>query len=294
MSPATLVGRFPACQVFLPDTAETVSWFHAIIYWSADGWWVRDLASRNGTFVDRERLKSGGEAPLAPGVPVAFGTPDDAWCIVGEGAPRAILVGQGPDYDVQLCGDALMLPDESEPEAMVYRSRDGGWLLERDDGGQPLDTETRFRAGGFEWRAILPGRPARTVERAAPVIRLGFTVSADQDFVRITATRHGQTLEAGAGTGGYLYFLLTLARRRLADRSDGVSEAEAGWAHVQELMDEHRVAEPTVNSWVFKARRQFERIGLDPSSIIERRARTGYLRLYLPDLDITDDGQRAK
>ena len=53
------IGRADACQVKLPDTY--VSSFHARIYRQDGGWFVEDLGSTNGTYLNQRRLTSPAE-----------------------------------------------------------------------------------------------------------------------------------------------------------------------------------------------------------------------------------------
>jgi pSer/pThr/pTyr-binding forkhead associated (FHA) protein len=57
------IGRAEACQVRLDDTF--VSAFHARIFRREDGWYVEDLGSTNGTFLNDRRVTS--PVALAPG-----------------------------------------------------------------------------------------------------------------------------------------------------------------------------------------------------------------------------------
>ena len=49
-----VIGRSPASTLVLED--EYASGRHARLQPSEQGWWIEDLSSRNGTFVDDERL----------------------------------------------------------------------------------------------------------------------------------------------------------------------------------------------------------------------------------------------
>ncbi len=49
-----VIGRSPASTLVLED--EYASGRHARLQPSEQGWWIEDLGSRNGTFVDDERL----------------------------------------------------------------------------------------------------------------------------------------------------------------------------------------------------------------------------------------------
>ncbi len=68
-APVVVVGRVPGCDVVLPD--DTVSSHHAEI--SADGvtYTVRDLGSRNGTWVNGRKIVA--PCPLNSGDQIAFG-----------------------------------------------------------------------------------------------------------------------------------------------------------------------------------------------------------------------------
>ena len=65
------IGRSPECEFPLPPTALTASLFHCQVEPRAGGFWLRDLASKNGTSVRRNQeslvLDGGQETRLAPG-----------------------------------------------------------------------------------------------------------------------------------------------------------------------------------------------------------------------------------
>lgn len=63
------VGRVPGNTVLLPDSS--VSSKHAAVHRSAEGFWIEDLGSRNGTFVNGESVTD--RHPLADGDIVRFG-----------------------------------------------------------------------------------------------------------------------------------------------------------------------------------------------------------------------------
>jgi pSer/pThr/pTyr-binding forkhead associated (FHA) protein len=63
-----VIGRSPEANVRIDD--PWISNMHALIEPRGDDLWVVDLASRNGTFVDAERVS---EARLVPGTALAFG-----------------------------------------------------------------------------------------------------------------------------------------------------------------------------------------------------------------------------
>jgi len=82
------VGRHPSNDLRLQEPA--VSSFHAVIEWVTDGWFVRDLGSRNGTSLNGRRLQ--GRAGLQPGDVLRFAR-GPAWRVeqLSEFAPAPEL-----------------------------------------------------------------------------------------------------------------------------------------------------------------------------------------------------------
>ena len=66
---AALLGRSPSCTLVLED--DYASNRHARIFPQHGGWWVEDLGSTNGTYVDDERISAPVE--LTPGRQVRIG-----------------------------------------------------------------------------------------------------------------------------------------------------------------------------------------------------------------------------
>ncbi|WP_341359727.1 FHA domain-containing protein [Georgenia sp. M64] len=64
-----LVGRAAACTLVLDDDYSSNR--HARFFPKDDGWWVEDLRSTNGTYVNGERLDQ--PVPLPVGTPVRIG-----------------------------------------------------------------------------------------------------------------------------------------------------------------------------------------------------------------------------
>src|SRR5439155_2646940 len=66
-----LIGRDPGCHIRL--YSPLVSRRHAEVCWTADGWVLRDLGSRNGTWLDGRRID---EVRVGDAVQVRLGS---AW-----------------------------------------------------------------------------------------------------------------------------------------------------------------------------------------------------------------------
>lgn len=132
-----LVGRSRACLLHIDN--PQISGEHASIEWKGFGWEVRDLGSRNGTFVDGKRLAPGGRAPLVCGAVVQFAQ-SGSWKLVDDSAPVAMAVlvtepGSSESAAVRAQDGILALPPDTEvPDVCIYQNSAGQWIAERHDG----------------------------------------------------------------------------------------------------------------------------------------------------------------
>jgi len=85
LRPRTTVGRGPGNVMRL--RSPRTSGEHAVIAWAGDRWTVRDLGSRNGTWVGALRLFPGQTVPLPRGAELAFGARDDRWQLIDDAPP---------------------------------------------------------------------------------------------------------------------------------------------------------------------------------------------------------------
>lgn len=109
-------------------------------------------------------------------------------------------------------------------------------------------------------------------------LTLSFSVSLDEEFVRLETACGGRVVDLGARNHNYL--LLTLARRRLQEAEAGLPSTTTGWIYVDELGHDPSLGGTRLNVDVFRIRRQFAKLGVtEAEGIIERRARMSQLRI---------------
>jgi hypothetical protein len=282
LEPEHLIGRAPSCALHISE--RYVSTQHALLRWTGIRWELKDLGSRNGTFLDGNRLQPAEEAVLHPGSRIAFGKPEQAWELIDDDAPRVMVVPVDAGEPVLLEGELLALPSGEEPLVTIYRS-DGSWLLEQaDESTTPITNLQTFEVAGRVWRFCCAEGTTKTTFADASFglevkyLQLSFSVSADEEHVHLQMSCGGKTVDMAARAHNYL--LLTLARRRLDDAASGQPETACGWIFQDDFAHDPMMAPPQLNIDVFRIRRQFAAAGvLDAANIIERRPRTRQLRV---------------
>ncbi len=288
VEPELVIGRLQTCGLRL--SAPYVSSVHATLRWYDSRWEVKDLGSRNGTWLNGELLMPGQTYPLTQGARLTFGHEQEIWRLSDDSAPRPMLMRVGDGAAVLLEQDVVGIPDDEDPEVMLLRDANGVWRAERIDGESiPLEHRGTFEAGGHRWRFAVPESVGATSVLASPEdlpsILLKFTVSHDEEHVELRVESNGHTFELGAR--GHNYLLLTLARLRLDDVRRGTRSSASGWTYVDDLEKLLKTKASRLNIDIFRIRQQFSRLGLgNVLNIVERRHRAKQLRIGTDAIDI--------
>ena len=267
------------------DKADSVlfnldaSQIHASIRWNGEVWLVIDH-SRNGTFIDGERIDAHGEAPLHSGQTVRFALGDDpGWEVVSLDPPRAMLLPPRDDMQALVLQRFHLLPDDNAPESTVALSPNGQWLWEDALGSSVLRHGAPVRVGADVWTFADLAESAPTsdttqvsVKRAPPPMQFNFDVSQNEEHISLTIVGAGCHADLGERT--HHYSLLTLARLRLADVGRGAQAASQGWVEAERLGRMLGLDAAHLNIQIFRVRSQIARAfpdGANLSNVIERR-----------------------
>lgn len=263
---------------------------HATIGWSGIRWELRDLGSRNGTWVDGRRLQPGEGVGLGVGSRVAFGREDDVWVLEDEGAPTAVAEAIGSGEVRTAEQGVLVLPDDDHPEVLLSADATGRWWLEQGDVSKPLVGELVVHTGGIAWRITPPLPDDHTagvsVQRVLDAVKLRFGVSRDEEHVRVTVVWRGEEIQLEERE--HWYTLLTLARLRLRDADEPASEQ--GWIERDELLKMLGLDSNGLNVAIYRARRQLQAAGVDGAAALvevrrgQRRMGMGVDRLEVAPL----------
>ncbi|MEO0600670.1 MAG: FHA domain-containing protein [Myxococcota bacterium] len=278
LPPRLLVGR--AATATLRLDATHVSGEHATLFWTGEAWHVRDLASRNGTWVNGRRLERGDEQPLLEGDRIGFGAPDPTWRLLDASPPGAVaLTDDGRARSAE--HGLVVLPDDEAPVALVFPDEVGEWWLEVDDQRTRVADGHPVVIDGVTWRLHIPGATTATghLDPVVPLstVHLAFEVSRDQEHVQITVSGTGDPRRLEPRE--HAYVLLLLARQRLADAA--LPEPDQGWVDRDELLRWLRFDKNALNVAIYRARGQLAQAGIDGAAgIVEVRRRQR--RLGLP------------
>lgn len=293
------VGRGPVNDVVIAD--DSVSWHHAQLWTEGGTAWVRDLGSRNGTFVNGERAPA--SVRLAAGDELRFGaqalvqlrglgdvsTPWRSRYVEDLGTGVRVLVrsdrfvlGAAPGSDLRI--DAW--PERAatillHPNGEVWVGTEAReWQV---DVGQPFD---------------VLGRSLRVVEDVvgthAPTVDIG--AQAYPYVVQATGNAPGGPQVALSDpttqrnlllTGNRGVLLFVLARQLARDREAGLGVAEQGWCTTEDVLVAvwgrgHKDANH-LNVLVHRVRGQLGDEGFDPWFVEKRR---GGIRLRVQQVVI--------
>lgn len=290
LSSSHIVGRAPTSNLEL--TNRMASSTHAELLWNGSAWELRDLGSRNGTFVSGRRLLSGERVTVRREATIAFGDAEDPYQLEDDGPPNAVAFHDDGRREESEDG-FLILPHPEKPLLTIFDEGGGNWVAESSDGtrrrvsnGETLTVE------GQLWHIELPRILEVTWKPDAAQISLRsmtmrFALSRDEKQLAVSLIQGAQTVHLPSRIHHQL--LLELARARLEDRMRGdMSVDESGWMYVEELVETLELHEPTLNVYICRARKDLARAKVHGATdLIERQPTERRLRLGLDKVEIT-------
>jgi hypothetical protein len=288
LGPRMVIGRSGRSDVCVDD--RRVSAEHATISWVDDHWEIRDLGSRNGTSVNGTAVEPRRRVAIGAGDAICFGSPEHQWIFRDDHAPGASAFGGEARAEGSL--GLLLIPNDQDPRACVMEEG-SGWCLEYEGERRLVADQDSVVIDGRSWVLNLPSLatqlPATQTDEDAwhiDALSMHFRVSRDEEHVRIQLMGPHQQTELPERAFSYL--LLTLARRRLDDRSrDDLPMSEEGWMGSDDLCGALRIEPEKLNVDVYRARKQLERAGIAGSAgLIERRRASGELRIGVSRLEV--------
>ena len=260
---------------------------------------VKDLGSRNGTWLGDEPIAAGISHPLEVGATLRFAD-DQTWRVRSVEAPEAMAIPiDGSEPALATRGGPIGLPDDDDPLASVVLDETGQWRLEHADGSiEPVRDGHTVMVGGRAWRLSLPEALEETwdLTPGSPhitSITMCFHVSMDLEHIDVVIKHGDRQLTPRPRKHNEL--LLELARQRLADRAlDAVPPEEQGWIYTDDLQQRLRTFDNKIYVWIHRARQQLSKLGVDGAGqLVERRPDSGQMRLGVEQLEIHQAGAEA-
>ena len=271
------------------DTAlpnKDISQIHASVRWNGWQWLLTDF-SRNGTWIDGDRIVSGEKIELKEGTTIRFSSLGGSdWVLIDQAPPANVLVpleGNGP---VVILDRFHGLPNEAQPDISIYLSQQGDWVYENENGVHPLKNGDIIDHSEGGWRFFCAEPVDMTISRKmAKTIKFLFQVSMDEEHVFLKVQVDQTVIDLGERA--HHYMLLTLARQRLKDAMDGADPDTQGWIETDRLAHMLGLDQRHLNIQIHRSRKQINDAlnALQNSPhVIERRSgglRFGYSGFHI-------------
>ena len=293
LSAETIVGRAPSAMIRVQQSY--VSSHHASLRWTERKCWeVKDLQSKNGTYVNRDRIAAGEKVKLELGDELGFGSLSEPFVMEDVSPPRPMLVPtEGELPPIFLDQQLIALPSLDQPDITVFQAPSGEWQLDSRDLAGPLQDGDLIRVAQHSWRCCLPTPTDDTdvIDRFPSLFALAdvdllLDVSRDEEQIELSLRALGRPMSLGVKACYYL--LLMLGRCRLhCDLPPGADVNEEGWISVSSLLDLLRVSEQRLNVDIFRIRQELRAAGVvDAAAIVERQPPRRLLRLGSQRIEI--------
>jgi hypothetical protein len=295
------IGRGPENDVVVPE--QTVSSNHASVWMESGQVWLKDLGSRNGTFVNDNRIQ--GATPVNVGDSVRLG-PDMELRVHGAGAPSgpplAYLVEDttsGLQFPLRsdrftIGGsedDNLPIPGAEAQALTIIVYPDGEVYLGDAEGEErAVEVGASFEVAGHTLR-LLALSPTYTATIEAEPARYPYILKVTLDGVSgpeavLYDDQNDRSHRVDAENRAVLLYVL--GKQWLDDRASGKPRPERGWCSDADVSTGIWGRKGTADAnalhvLTHRLRRELKKAGFDPW-FIEKRRRA--LRIRIKDVQI--------
>ena len=278
------VGRAPGNDLVLSDDA--ISWHHAQLWIEGGRPWVRDLGSRNGTFVNEARIT--GSKSLSVADRLRLGPSLE---LSLRGASEALparfrvrhLIDESSGLRLSITGDRFRIGsasgsdlrlDDGPPRLATILLHDNGEIwVGTAEGDRQVEPGQAFEVGGLRLRVV------EESPDHAPTV--DFNASSYPYELALRTEGHGPHVVLSDGarqlllTGNRGLLLYVLGRRLLEHRAQGVPAADEGWCSTADVLvgvwGRGQATNNHLNVLVHRTRQHLESAGFDPWCIEKRR-----------------------
>ncbi len=217
-----------------PAPGADVSQSHAKIIWKSDGWYLHDL-SRNGTLINSNFINHQ-VVKLLTGNKIYFGEHEDAaWEVLDLSPPSSFLTPVNQETQLIELDSCLALPSEEQPEVLLYPENQG-WKLDKNGDILDLIHNQIYNIQNINYKYVSNEIFDETIDNGVLTKNafFQFSLSADEEHIRIKIITQGHELDLGERVHNYL--LLALARKKLDDVEAGCVSDDQGWIAIDDLL----------------------------------------------------------
>ncbi|MCP4985129.1 MAG: FHA domain-containing protein [Colwellia sp.] len=304
-------GRSPT-NVDTVINAQEVSRIHAVVEWTGNQWFIRDI-SNNGTWINTQKLIKDTPYKLKVGDKVFFASGEShGFSIEDLSPPQNMLlpINQAGEQTTQspiILSDGNLLPCEKNPEiALFYVPSKDQWykefLVDADGSAYPVANSDLLFFDNQKWQLKLTALNENTVLMAkaklsVEQIKYRFNLSLDEENTELTVTTDGE--QFSLGNKAHHYLTLSLARHRDEDAKQGIDTDNQGWRLPETLIKELGYEITLFNTHVCRAKQQFRDMldgACDGDELIERKGKKirfagVFYRIYKGNELIANRGQ---
>ena len=220
---AAIIGRSSSNQIVI--RSHQASRQHAEIRWDEGGWWVRDLASRNGTVVDGSRISEA--QPL-----------NDGTCIEVAGCAMTFMTNVS---DALTSSGHLVADAATSQQADDQLTMDGP--LNRDDLGHDAITHRSAHSRFLDSDINSPANDQRTLDAWQSLFGLAYRLASTESIEEASQSTLAMITTAIRGSGGGVFLPLNA-------RSLSVATSPAPASLVSFLSNDNRSYRPPAASIV--------------------------------------------
>ncbi|HWN69906.1 MAG TPA: FHA domain-containing protein [Haliangium sp.] len=270
-----LVGRSSSCTIRLNEA--WISAEHARLTWRHQRWEVRDLGSRNGTFVNGVQVLHGRTVALTAGDEIAFGDEASSYRLIDASPPIALARRLDTGVTLLSQGNMLVFPSEDTPLVSVIEDASGRWIAESEGEIRTVRDGETVTVAGVPYMLHLPVQHASTQTRRKSATRvadieLHFRVSRNEEQVEVAVIARNEA--SLIPPRAHHYTFLTLARARLQDEGSATTpEPLRGWLRVDELCRMLAADENRLNVDICRIRHEIAALDVQDAAIIVERRR---------------------
>lgn len=283
LAPSHVVGRSPDSDMVIPR--PSVSSRHAVFTWVGEAWRIRDLGSRNGTYLNGRLLQAAEWVEIASGDEIAFAETDEAWTVIDTHPPPPTLTlpDGTPASPLVEEGGMFYLQGADVPPWILLFSK-GKWQIEYASGiCHPVDNDELVEVDGQSCYVQLPSASIATRDALRPPVEttlenafLTLYVSSNEETAAVEVRIGPNKVISGHKT--HLYLLAYLARLRLVPSAGGTD----GWVENAVVVRDLQLTCPMqLSVHVHRCRSELAFALSNAAGVIDR-SRRGLMRISVP------------